>query len=67
MANMSYCAMRNTKGDLMQCIEMMESGQVESKEEFNAMKSMIELCEEFSELAEGYNEDWLEEELEEDE
>lgn len=42
MGNMSYCRFRNTLNDLRDCYDNMDD--VESDEEKQAKKRMIELC-----------------------
>lgn len=48
MANMSYCRFHNTRLDLMDCLEALESGEELGKEEFKYCKlmfgSFIDFC-----------------------
>ena len=50
MSNMSYCRFRNTEIDLIDCLEALEESDVQSWEEYAAMKCMfrafLEFCEE---------------------
>jgi len=49
---MSYCRFRNTERDLEDCIEALQNDEISSDEEWEAMKRMVNLCEEFLERAE---------------
>lgn len=54
MTNMSYCAFENTVDDMNQCIEKLKEHDYDldsiknncSKQEYNAAKRFIELCQE---------------------
>lgn len=61
---MSYCMFQNTKQDLNDCVEKVESEWVEdlSEEEYEAMKKMYGLCKRFVALVETREVEWIEDE-----
>ena len=42
--NMSYCAFENTYRDLRQCLDLLEEGGPDSKDEIVAARQLVELC-----------------------
>ena len=54
MANMSYCRFQNTKLDLEDCVQSLHDRDHLSDEEYNSMKRMREIAEEFLEASEDY-------------
>jgi len=62
MSNMSHCRFQNTKGDLFDCVEALEMvDELKdldlSPEEFRAFKSMLAMCNTFSDIGERLLED----------
>ena len=47
MANMSYCRFQNTLGDLRDCDDDFEDGDL-SEEEARARKALVKLCQEIA-------------------
>jgi len=56
MANMTYCMMQNTLGDLEQVMNALEEGAVLSSEEMNAYEGIKQLCEDFANMPEPTDE-----------
>lgn len=64
MANMSYCRFENTLGDLEDCKEALENGEELSSREAKKAKALIDLC---REIADNYDDDYVDSLKEEDE
>ena len=50
--NMSYCRFRNTLEDLKDCLEALNSGEIELVEELRAARDLLEICQEICEFDE---------------
>lgn len=50
--NMSYCRFRNTLEDLKDCLEALNSGEIELVEELRAARGLLEICQEICEFDE---------------
>ena len=53
MANMGYCRFHNTLGDLRDCLEALEDGDL-SEEETLARARLIKVCRSIVEIADDY-------------
>lgn len=54
--NMSYCRFHNTLKDLEDCRDALNSGEISSQEEKKKAKCLIEVC---KEIADNYDEDYV--------